>query len=105
MCSCSACGKAQVSVGDTVLVTGAGTIGLLIALWARSNGAEVYMTDIVVEKLRFARSLGFQHLLDATQTSVSEWIKQKCKYGVNIVFEATGHPAGLETAIDSCCME
>lgn len=96
--------KAQVSVGDTILVTGAETIGILIALWARSAGAEVYMTDIVVEKLRLARSLGFQHLLDATQTPVAEWIKRKCKNDVNIVFEATGYPAGLETAIESCCI-
>lgn len=96
--------KAQVSVGDTVLITGAGTIGVLIALWARSASAEVYMTDIVVEKLRFARSLGFQHLLDATQTNVSEWIKQKCRQGVNVVFETTGSSAGLETAIESCCI-
>jgi len=94
--------KAQVCVGDTVLITGAGTIGILIALWARASGAEVFMTDIVIEKLKFARSLGFQHLLDAGQTTVSEWVKQKCKHWVNIVFETTGHPAGLETSIESC---
>jgi L-iditol 2-dehydrogenase len=96
--------KAQVSAGDTVLITGAGTIGLFTALWAKSSGAEVFMTDIVVEKLRFARSLGFLHLLDASHNSVSEWIRKKTVYGVNIVFETTGYSAGLENAIESCCV-
>ncbi len=96
--------KIPIAVGDTVLVMGAGAIGILIALWARTAGAEVFMTDVVVDKLRFARSLGFKNLLDAMQTHVPDWIKQKCKYGVNVVFETTGFPIGLETAIESCCI-
>ncbi|HPP59393.1 MAG TPA: galactitol-1-phosphate 5-dehydrogenase [Candidatus Hydrogenedens sp.] len=94
--------KMKVSPGDSVLITGSGTIGLLIAIWCRNAGAHVFMTDIVVDKLRFARSLGFQHLLDATQASVHQWIKQKTSYGIDIAFETTGHPSGIESAIESC---
>ncbi len=94
--------KVKISPGDSVFVVGAGTIGILIALWARTAGAQVFMTDIVVDKLRFARSLGFLHLIDAKQTIPSEWIKQKVKNGVDTIFEVTGHPSGLETAIESC---
>lgn len=94
--------KVKLSPGDSVFVIGAGTIGILIALWARTAGAQVFMTDIVVDKLRFARSLGFQHLIDAKQTVPSEWIKQKVNNGVDVIFETTGNPSGLETAIESC---
>ncbi len=95
--------KVRISFGDNVLITGAGTIGILIGLWAKKAGENVYMTDIVIEKLRFARSLGFYHLLDANQTAPSGWVKQKCPHGVHVVFETTGHPSGLETALESCC--
>jgi threonine dehydrogenase-like Zn-dependent dehydrogenase len=49
---------AHLSPGSRVLVTGPGTIGLLVALLARSAGAEVHLLGLSLE---FARSLGFVH--------------------------------------------
>jgi threonine dehydrogenase-like Zn-dependent dehydrogenase len=49
---------ADLSPGSRVLVTGPGTIGLLVALLARSAGAEVHLLGLSLE---FARSLGFVH--------------------------------------------
>ncbi|PZF85873.1 zinc-dependent alcohol dehydrogenase [Jiangella anatolica] len=47
--------------GDRVLVFGPGTIGLLVAMFARADGAEVHLMGRTDESLRFARSLGFEH--------------------------------------------
>jgi threonine dehydrogenase-like Zn-dependent dehydrogenase len=49
---------ADLSPGSRVLVTGPGTIGLLVALLARSAGAEVHLLGLSVD---FAGSLGFVH--------------------------------------------
>jgi threonine dehydrogenase-like Zn-dependent dehydrogenase len=44
-----------------VLVFGPGTIGLLAAMFARADGAEVHLVGTSAESLSFARTLGFAH--------------------------------------------
>ena len=50
---------ADLEPGDRALVLGAGTIGLLIALFARQQGAEVHLMGRSPRSLDYARSLGF----------------------------------------------
>jgi threonine dehydrogenase-like Zn-dependent dehydrogenase len=45
--------------GDRALVLGAGTIGLLVAMFARAAGAEVHLMGRSDRSLDFARTLGF----------------------------------------------
>jgi threonine dehydrogenase-like Zn-dependent dehydrogenase len=52
---------AELEPGDRVLVTGPGTIGLLVAMFARAAGAEVHLLGRSGNSLAFARSLGFEH--------------------------------------------
>jgi threonine dehydrogenase-like Zn-dependent dehydrogenase len=51
---------ADLDPGDRVLVLGAGTIGLLVAMFARAAGAEVHVLGRSERSLDFARSLGFE---------------------------------------------
>ncbi|MFF0700012.1 zinc-binding dehydrogenase [Streptomyces tendae] len=53
---------ADLGPGDRVLVLGPGTIGLLVAMFARTTGAEVHLMGQTDESLTFARSLGFEHV-------------------------------------------
>jgi threonine dehydrogenase-like Zn-dependent dehydrogenase len=46
---------------DRVLVFGPGTIGLLVAMFLRTTGAEVHLVGVTDESLTFAGSLGFEH--------------------------------------------
>jgi threonine dehydrogenase-like Zn-dependent dehydrogenase len=50
---------AQLREGDRVLVLGPGTIGLLVAMFARAAGAQVHLLGRSRSSLEFARSLGF----------------------------------------------
>lgn len=50
---------ADLQPGDRVLVVGPGTIGLLVAMFARAAGAEVHLMGRDEHSLAFARSLGF----------------------------------------------
>jgi threonine dehydrogenase-like Zn-dependent dehydrogenase len=52
---------ADLQPGDRALVLGPGTIGLLVALIARSQGAEVHLMGVAPRSLSFARGLGFEH--------------------------------------------
>jgi threonine dehydrogenase-like Zn-dependent dehydrogenase len=51
--------RAALDPGDRVLILGAGTIGLLCAMFARAQGAEVHLMVRTERSLRFARELGF----------------------------------------------
>ncbi|MCB2175608.1 MAG: alcohol dehydrogenase catalytic domain-containing protein [Actinomycetales bacterium] len=50
---------ARIRSGDRVLVAGPGTIGLLVALFARARGAEVHLLGRSERTRRFAAGLGF----------------------------------------------
>jgi threonine dehydrogenase-like Zn-dependent dehydrogenase len=52
---------ADLGPGDRALVLGPGTIGLLVAMFARAAGAEVHLMGLSESSLDFARSLGFDH--------------------------------------------
>jgi len=50
---------AGLSPGDRLLVLGPGTIGLLVALFAQAQGAEVHLLGLTAPSLGYARTLGF----------------------------------------------
>ncbi|XP_045467275.1 sorbitol dehydrogenase-like [Harmonia axyridis] len=59
-----ACRRANVCVGSTVLVLGAGPIGLVTLLAAKAFGAsKVLITDLVDIRLKTAKELGADHVL------------------------------------------
>jgi threonine dehydrogenase-like Zn-dependent dehydrogenase len=51
---------ADLQPGDRALVLGPGTIGLLVAMFARAAGAEVHLMGRSDRSLEFAHSLGFE---------------------------------------------
>ncbi len=67
-----ACRRAQVQPGRTVLVTGAGPIGLIAAQTARAYGADsVTVTDVNPHRLRLAETLGLI-AIDVSATSLAD---------------------------------
>lgn len=92
--------RGQIDLGDQVLIFGAGPIGLLVAAWAKIWGAaKILIIDIDVEKLRFARKLGYDHLYDGANGDVSEWVKRKTGRGADLVIEASGSSPAYEQAM------
>jgi L-iditol 2-dehydrogenase len=66
-----ACRKAHVTLGDQVLVTGAGPIGLLTARVARAAGAEATVCDINPARLARAAASGAGRTIDLRETSLA----------------------------------
>ncbi|WP_440708907.1 zinc-dependent alcohol dehydrogenase [Herbiconiux sp. YIM B11900] len=58
---------AALTEGDRALVLGAGTIGLLAAMFARAQGAEVHLMGRSERSLEFARTLGFDGVWTADE--------------------------------------
>ena len=70
-----AIGQASVGIGDTVAVFGAGPIGIMLGLWARTAGAfRVILCDIDPTKVEFARKQGFD-AVNSRETDPVEYIR------------------------------
>lgn len=100
-----AANKAQISPGDVALVTGAGPIGLLTALSVLSAGcSQVFITDVVTEKLNLARSLGPITALHAIDDDIHGQILAATEgWGVDVVFEASGNARAAAGVFDVLC--
>ena len=85
---------ATVQPGDRAVVMGAGPIGLVVALALRQAGVgDVWMTDVMDERLAMAEALGFG-ALNAAQTEVGAFIRSRTsEEGADLVFEAAGSSA------------
>ncbi|TPQ23165.1 zinc-dependent alcohol dehydrogenase [Streptomyces sporangiiformans] len=64
---------AAIDAGDRVLVLGPGTIGLLVAMFARRAGAEVHLMGLTPQSLDFARTLGFDALWQEKELPGLPW--------------------------------
>ncbi|GLR49531.1 NAD(P)-dependent alcohol dehydrogenase [Shinella yambaruensis] len=97
--------KAQVKPGDIALVIGAGPIGLVTALSALAAGcARVFVSDIDDAKLEIAAKLGAIVPVNVQrQDLAAEILKATNGWGVEIVFECSGHPKGAEGVFDPLC--
>ena len=92
--------EAKVKLGDTVVIIGAGPIGMLHLLTVKAVGAEkTIIIDLVDERLDFAEKLGADETVNAEKTNVMEAVKQFTHgYGADVVIEAIGLPATWEQA-------
>jgi len=87
--------------GKRVLVTGGGTIGLLVAMTARAFGAvPVAVSDIVAARRNKAIELGADVALDPTAHDLRHQVQELTGLGFDMVFEASGAPPALRAAFD-----
>ncbi|MEL0627622.1 L-threonine 3-dehydrogenase [Salinibacterium amurskyense] len=90
-------------VGEDVLITGAGPIGLMAAKVARHIGARhIVMTDVNEERLQLARDMGVDLAINVSQTRIDEAQEQLgMKEGFDIGLEMSGHPTALPEMISN----
>ncbi len=96
--------RGRVKAGDKVLVIGAGTIGVLAAIAAKSRGAEVYISDVAKKKMDYAvQTFGLSGGIfnDGTQGFIEECFKVTDGNGFDVSIEAVGLPSTFQSAIDA----
>ena len=93
---------AEMRSGETVMVIGAGMIGLLVIQAARAAGsARVISADIDATRLQLAREVGADSVIEASgEALVREVMELTDGRGVDVVFEAVGRDETVSAAID-----
>jgi len=93
--------EANIQLGDSVAIIGAGPIGLLHLQTAKKMGAErVLVSDLVDERLQVAQELGADETLNSKREDLVEKVRRFTDgYGADVVIEAIGLPATWEQAL------
>ena len=97
----------EAGAGDSVLVIGAGMIGLLILQAARAAGCgRVLVADVEATRLDLARQLGADETIHVSSTVsgtnlAPEAIQLTGGRGVDVSYEAVGRNATVSAAIDA----
>lgn len=95
--------RSEVKQNDKVLIIGAGTIGVLAAVAAKTKGAKVYVSDISSQKLEFAKTFGIDGIiLNDSEESFAQQVNAITNGdGFDITVEAVGLPSTFQNCIDS----
>jgi L-iditol 2-dehydrogenase len=94
----------EITPGDTVVVIGAGPLGLLLTALAKLRGARVILTGHGEPRLALARHFGADVVIDSNSLSLQEQEQAVCAEteegrGADVVIEAVGVPELWECAV------
>lgn len=97
--------RANVQAQDTVLVVGAGTIGVLAAVAAKARGAKVWISDVAEGKLKLAEEFGVDGvILNSSPEGFEEEVAKITEgHGFDVTIEAVGLPSTFQNCIDAAC--
>lgn len=89
-------------VGEDVLITGAGPIGIMAAAIAKKAGARnVVITDLNDYRLDLAKKMGVTHAINIATTNIEDVMRVlRISYGFTVGLEMSGHGNGLNTLLE-----
>jgi 2-desacetyl-2-hydroxyethyl bacteriochlorophyllide A dehydrogenase len=91
--------RAGLQSGETAVVIGGGPVGVLIALVARSVGAEVTVLELDPHRRAVAEGLGLRTPDPANHDVATEIDAWTAGAGAAVAFEVSGSSAGVDTAV------
>jgi threonine 3-dehydrogenase len=88
-------------VGEDVLITGAGPVGIMAASVAKHAGARhIVITDVNPYRLKLAEKMGATLAVNSTTTSLKQVMTQlNMKEGFDVGLEMSGHPQAFNDMI------
>jgi threonine 3-dehydrogenase len=92
-------------LGEDVLITGAGPIGIMAAAIAKHAGARyVIITDLNEYRLNLAKKVGVTRAVNITKENLNNVMKElDMKEGFDVGLEMSGNPKALESMISLMC--
>lgn len=89
-------------VGEDVLITGAGPIGIMAAAVARHAGARhVVLTDVNDYRLSLAKKMGVVHTVNVAEKTLQEKMSElKMTEGFDVGLEMSGAPAAFRSMLE-----
>lgn len=93
--------RGDIKLGDTVVITGLGAIGLFMLQVVRlKHPRRIIAVDVIDYRLEVAKALGADVVLNPTKDNVVEAVKDLTHgVGCDVVLEASGSPAAVEQAV------
>lgn len=96
--------RVDLQLGETVVVQGAGALGLYAVAVAKARGAKtVIAIDGVPERLELAREFGADEVIDITGTTEKDRVKTVRRLtdgqGADVVVEVVGHPSAIDEGL------
>ena len=90
-------------VGEDVLITGAGPIGIMAAAVAKHVGARhVVISDVNEYRLDLARKMGIENAVDVSKTSIRDTMKKLDMHeGFDVGLEMSGNSAAFNDMIET----
>ncbi len=94
--------EARILPGDTVVIVGNGTIGLLATMWANICGAEnVFLVGHSDKKIEFIRDMGFSNVISSERENVSDVIYRNTgRKKADVAMEFVGNSESITTTLD-----
>lgn len=88
-------------VGEDVLITGAGPIGIMAAVIAKHVGARhIVLTDVNEYRLELAKKLGVNHPINVSKTDLKDVMHElKMSEGFDVGLEMSGSPNALNSML------
>lgn len=97
----AALNTADVEAGSSVVVFGAGGVGLSTVQGARlASATDIIAVDLVGEKLTVAEEVGATHTIDSSEVDAVERVREITDGGVDYAFDVVGHPQVTQQAVD-----
>lgn len=94
-CAVNSCENARIKAGDSVLVMGAGPMGILNALVAREAGAaKVFMSEINPARLSQCDAFNFDRLINPAEDDIAAVIKEETN-GIGVDVAIVAAPAAF----------
>ena len=102
-CAVHGIDQVQIQTGQTVLIIGGGTIGLLMVQLARLSGASAVLLSEPVEMRRaIGLQAGADGVIDPIHENVSERIRQMTgRDGADVIIECVGKPVAVTQAFSA----
>jgi threonine 3-dehydrogenase len=93
------------ALGEDVLITGAGPIGIMAAAVVRHAGARhIVITDVNPYRLDLARKMGATLAVDVRETTIADTQKQLGMLeGFDVGLEMSGNPAAFNDMLNNMC--
>lgn len=101
-CGIHAVNRGDIQLDDTVVIAGAGPIGLAMVQVARlKTPKQLIVIDMLDERLELAKRYGAGVVLNPSRDDVNARVKELTDgYGCDVYIEATGAPSGVRQGLE-----
>lgn len=90
----------NLDASDTVVVLGAGPIGLGVVAASAGKGARVIVIEPQADRGALARRLGAEAVIDPGTPDLADAVRDQAGGQASVVFEASGKPVAMATALE-----